>query len=100
MSLVAKVGTTVNYYKSGSVDKDPEAGIVTRCNEEGVADIAVVPRFGGTLIGKPGIRNARDGWHQDHPEISKQNGCWEFIPADEPEVKQEPKPIPDPKGRR
>lgn len=98
MSSVAKVGTPVQFHSSGTVGNDPYAAVVTACNEEGVADLVLFPKFGGTLIGKLGVRNATDPWHKEHPDVSRQTGCWDFIPSDD--VESAPKQLPEPKGRK
>ena len=97
MSSVAKVGTPVQFFSSGSVGADPYAAAVTSCNEEGVADLVLFPKFGGTLICKLGVRHASDEWHKEHPDASRQIGCWDHIPEDKPTPTKE---LPEPKGRK
>lgn len=97
MSLVARVGEPVQFYSSGEVGKDPVAGVVTGCNEDGIADLVVFPKFGGTLTGKLGVRHAEDPWHREHPEASRSSGCWDFIPGDKAALSKE---LPEPKGRK
>ena len=97
MSSVARVGQPVQFFKSGQPDGDARATIVTGCNEEGVAELVELPKHGGTTIAHLGVRHADDPWHQTHPEISRQNGCWAFIHEDKPDT---PKSLPEPKGRK
>lgn len=96
---IPKVGQNVQFFRSGKPDKDPVAAIITGCNDEGVANLVEVPKFGGMTVCKLGIRHAQDPWHAEHPDASRMSGCWEFIPEDN-DVEESPKPLPEPKGRK
>lgn len=103
------VGQTVQFFKTGYKDGDPAAGIVTECNEEGIATLGVIPKFGGEILARASVRHVDDEWHKTHPEISKQCGAWDFLPVGSvvPVVEPEPTPeaetkksLPEPKGRK
>lgn len=89
------VGTPVHYFRQ-ALDSlhEPVAAILTNINDEGVADIVEIPRFGGTMAPKCGVRYVEDPWHKVSPDVSRNYGAWGFIPEVK-EIETKKKPIPE-----
>jgi len=87
---VVPVGEVVQFFKNG-LDGGATVGILTAINEDGVADLVELPRFGGMVIPRMGVRFVDDPWHLSSPEQSRENGAWQFRPATtfKPEEKKE-----------
>lgn len=104
------VGMTVQFFKPGYNNGDPEAGIVTECTDEGIATLVLMPKFGGEVVCRSSVHHISSEWHKTHPEMSTQCGCWDFVPtglitdgeATELEPVAAKKTLPEPanKGRK
>lgn len=89
-NYVVPVGLPVHYYRTVT-DSQPEGAAITHINEDGIADVVTIPRHGGTLTPKRGVRHISDPWHKENPDVSRNYGAWDFMPEVE-EKKPEPKP--------
>jgi hypothetical protein len=66
MSSVAKVGTPVQFFRSGSVGADPYAAAVTSCTKR-VADL-VLFRSSVNPDLQAGCSTCLRQWHKEHPK--------------------------------
>lgn len=96
------VGTPVQYFHAGD-KSNPAAAVITRINDEGIADLCVFPMYGGELIPRQIVRHEMDDWHYHNPDQTRVYGFWNFLPNPLPitePTKTEKKSIPEPaKGR-
>lgn len=96
-------GEPVHFLRGGSEEHVIPA-LLTAINEEGVADLVEVPRFGGNMFPRMGVRFIDDPWHKENPEQSRETGVWRFRPAmkeiETEEAEPQKKKIPEPASRK
>ncbi len=98
------IGEPVHFLRGGSEEHVIPA-LLTAINEEGVADLVEIPRFGGSMNPRMGVRFKDDPWHKENPDQSRETGVWRFRPSvvvKETEAEEKPvkKQIPEPAGRK
>lgn len=86
-NYVVPVGLTVQYFRTVQ-DTEAIPATITHINPDGITDLALVARHGGTLVAKRGVRHIDDPWHKENPDVSRNYGAWRFMPEVE-EVKPE-----------
>ncbi len=78
-NYVVPVGLPVQYFRTIN-DTEAIPATITHINPDGITDLVLVPRHGGTLNNKHGVRHIDDPWHKENPDVSRNYGAWNFMP--------------------
>lgn len=90
--MQAPIGKNVQYFRTGSKDERPTAAVVVEYNGQRMVHLNLLLPGGGESRFIRNIYHVSDPELQINPELARKNGCWDWIPGEEPSANEKPAP--------
>ena len=72
------------WYLSGDTNRPGLLSLITGTSDEGIITVAVFGKFWSRHQCYDGVRHMDDPELKKHPNHAKENGCWGYLPGQEP----------------
>lgn len=77
----APIGWPVQFFSNADRNAKPVAATIVDMTDSGIATLSCVPIGAAELSYRRSVRHMNDAWLQDHPELARTSGGWDFVPG-------------------